>query len=557
VIQSGLDLEENQTVRSQICVIGAGPAGVILTLELAKAGLDVILLESGGLEAGEPYSADLKGTLVNARHHAGLDECRSRQLGGTSAQWAGRCVPLDPIDFEHRDYAENSGWPIEFEDLARFYPRANHYCHAGSCAYEVSKALPGAPPSIVPGFPNDVVSSTRLERWSLPTRFGKHYRKDLEANAHIRVLLHSVCTDIELGEHGAVTSLLAATEPGRHFHVKARVIVVAGGGLESTRLLLASRRYHSEGIGNANGHLGRYYMGHLFGSVAEIQFHGDPRKTIYGFERDRDGIYCRRRFWIDPETQRQNRLLNTALWLTNPPAADPGHGNGVLSAASLALQLPGLRDRLAPAALRKAFLGQADNASWLPHLRNTLMDLPSVAYRVPRFLYKRYMPQRRIPALFLYNRSNRYSLFYHAEQLPHRHNQVSLDTERDRFGMPILRIDYRYDSPEIDSVCRAHEVLAGQLHMCRLGTLHYRFDDLTGQIQEQASDGFHQIGTTRMSRQERDGVVDTNCQVHGVSNLYVCSSSVFPTGGQANPTLSIVALAVRLGQYLGRTLPRG
>ncbi len=540
----------------EVWSVFAGVAGVTLSLELAREGLDVILLEAGGLGARDVHSGDFDGHLINARHHAPLGECRSRQLGGTSALWAGRCVPLDPIDFEKRDYVDYSGWPIDFDELARFYPRANHYCHAGVYAYDVSQALPGAVLSIVPEFPNDVVNSARLERWSLPTHFGKHYRQELKNDAHIRVILHSVCVEIKLDEQGVVSGIVAATAPGRHFKVEASEFIVAGGGLESTRLLLASKGRDSDAIGNASGYLGRNYMGHLFGSVAEVQFCGDPRKTIYGLERDRDGVYCRRRFWIDPQTQRQEKLLNTALWLTNPPAADPGHGNGVLSAANLALRVPVLRDRLAPVAIRKAFLGHSEDRSWLPHLRNILLDMPSVATRVPQFLFKRFVPKRRIPALFLYNRSNRYSLFYHAEQPPHWRNRVSLDTQRDRFGMPRLRIDYRYNSQETDSICRAHKLFADQLHRRRLGILHYRHDDLSTQILEQASDGFHQLGTTRMSRYERDGVVDIHCRVHGVSNLYVCSSSVFPTSGQANPTLSIVALAVRLGQHLRHALPR-
>lgn len=556
MIQSGFDLVEDQTIRSQVCVIGAGAAGVTLTLELAREGLDVILLDSGGLGAPDLHSGDLDGHRVNAQHHAPLDECRSRQLGGTSALWAGRCVPFDPIDFEPRDYAGDSGWPIDFEELARFYPSANHYCHAGAYAYDVSQALPGAAPSMVPEFPNDVVSSTRLERWSLPTHFGKHYRQELRSNGHIRVVLHSFCVGIELDEPGAVSCVIAATAPGRQFRVAASVFVVAGGGLESTRLLLASKGNGNNGIGNTSGHLGRHYMGHLFGSIAEIQFTGDPRKTIYDFERDHDGVYCRRRFWITSQAQRKKKLLNTVLWLTSPPAEDPCHGSGVLSAACLALRVPGLRDRLAPAAIQKAFRGHTDSQSWLPHLRNILLDLPSVASRVPQFLFNHYVPRRRIPALFLYNRFNRYSLFYHAEQLPHWHNRVSLDNQRDRFGLPRLRIDYRYDLREIDSVCRAHELLTEQLDRHRLGTLHYRRDDRHAHVLEQACDGFHQLGTTRMSIHERDGVVDTNCRVHGVANLYVCSSSVFPTSGQANPTLSIVALAVRLGQHLKDTLSR-
>jgi choline dehydrogenase-like flavoprotein len=334
--------------------------------------------------------------------------------------------------------------------------------------------------------------------------------------------------------------------------VEAEFFALAGGGLETTRLLLASNSVEADGIGNRSGHLGRYYTGHVFGSVAEIQFRGDPRRTIYGFERDSDGIYCRRRFWLAPETQRKEGLLNTAFWPTNPPAADPQHRNGILSSAYIALSLPLLRDKLAAPAIQKMFCGESAGQSYWPHVRNIFLDLPRASLYEVHFLYRRFVTERRIPALFVYSPANRYDLYYHAEQAPNRGSRVELADDVDRFGMRRLRVDLRYCSQDIDSVVRAHEVLVREMqdHQ-RVARIDYKRDDVYGHVLEQATDGYHQIGTTRMAASERHGVVDGHCRIHGVENLYVCSSSVFPTSGHANPTLTIVALAVRLAHHIG------
>jgi len=553
LIEDGLDIPPGHVLSTQVCVVGAGAAGVTLALELAGRGADVMLLEAGGMKANKISSSDLAGEVLSLEHHAPLPDCRSRQLGGTTALWVGRCLPLDPVDLERRDYVPDSGWPIQWAELDRYYPRANEYCHAGAYAYTTTTALPGAPESLVPGFRDGALITSYIERWSPPTHFGRHYRGALATNKRIRVLLNSACTEVDLDpEHRRVNAVSVTTAPGRRFQIQAQTFVLAGGGLETTRLLLASNRVDHEGIGNRYSHLGRYYMGHLFGSIAEIQFSGDPRRTIYGFERDADGVYCRRRIWLAPETQRREGLLNTAFWSTNPPAANPEHRNGILSSAYIALSLPLVRDILAAPAIQKAFCGNASEPSYWPHVRNILLDLPQASLYTMQYLYRRFFTERRIPAVFVYSPVNRYDLYYHAEQAPSRDSRVVLAADADRLGMPRLRVDLRYSAQDVDSVVRAHEVLAREMHdHQRVASIRYKQDDVHGHVLEQAVDGFHQMGTTRMASSERHGVVDEHCRVHGVGNLYVCSSSVFPTAGHANPTLTIVALAVRLADHIG------
>jgi choline dehydrogenase-like flavoprotein len=557
VIQKGTDIRAGQTVTSEVCVIGGGAAGITLALELARRHIQVTVVEAGGLGAADPGSGDLEGELLDPGTHAPLEEVRGRQLGGTTSLWVGRCVPFDPIDFERREYLEDSGWPVSFEEIARYYPQANEYCHAGACAYTREDALPEAQPSLVPGCIDAAITANHLERWSLPTRFGSHYRRALAKSQEVRVLLHSVCTGIDLdSRRRTVTGITVSTSPGRTFRVEAQTFILAGGGLETTRLLLAASQGEPEGIGNRYGHLGRYYMGHLFGSVAEIAFTGDPRKTVYGFERDARGVYCRRRFWVTPEVQKREGILNTALWLDNPAPAEPLHRNGILSAAYLAMSIPVLRDWLAPAAIRKAFRGQPVPRSFWPHVRNIIADLPAASVYLSGFLVRHYLARRRLPGLQLFSPSNRYSLFYHAEQAPSPDSRIMLGERCDRFGVPRLRVDFRYSQQDIDSVYRAHQVLAAEVTRQGCASVQFKQEDVHAHIRQQVADGFHQLGTTRMSVDERSGVVDPNCRLHGIHNLYVCSSSVFPTSGQANPTLTIVALAIRLADHIARARDR-
>ncbi len=556
MIEDGSEVATGDVLKADVCLVGAGAAGITLALELAAQRIDVLLLEAGGEKFSETSAQELRGESVFPQHHAPLSECRSRQLGGTTALWVGRCLPLDPLDLDERDHVPGSGWPIEWSELESYYPQANEHCHVGAYAYTVQSALPGAPVSLIPGLREGVLNTSSIERWSLPTHFGRHYRRALASSSRINLLLNSACVELQLDPQSRrLTGLVVATALGRQFKVQARQYILAGGGLETTRMLLASSAVETEGLGNRSGHLGRHYMGHLFGSVAEIRFLGDPRQTIHGFERDRQGVYCRRRIGLTPDTQKNEGLLNTAFWPTNPPAGDPDHRNGVLSAAFLALSLPFLRDRLAAPIIQKMFCGEPREAAYAQHLRNILLDFSRASGHGAYYLYRRFFTQRRVPALFVFNPANRYDLYYHAEQSPNPDSHVTLSDERDRLGMRRLKVNLHYQEQDIDSVVRSHRVLENELvREQKVARIEFKRRDIHAHVREQACDGYHQIGTTRMAARERDGVVDKNCRVYGVENLYICSSSVFPTSGHANPTLTIVALAVRLANHLSRRL---
>jgi choline dehydrogenase-like flavoprotein len=336
--------------------------------------------------------------------------------------------------------------------------------------------------------------------------------------------------------------------------VKASRYVLACGGLETTRLLLASNDRHRDGIGNHSGHLGRWYMAHVESRIADVQFTTNPAETIYAHEQDADGVYVRRRMTFSAEMQAEQRLPNAAIWLVNPEISDPAHGSGVLSFVYLMLSSP-LGKRFVAEGIRQAHIKAHEHVSIARHLGNVARGLPSAIRFALSFGYKRYLKRgRHVPGFFVASASNAYPLMYHGEHLPNRESYVERTSARDELGVPRLRTHLAFGENDVDGVIRAHEQLDEYLREHELGHLVYRYADLRAAIHSQFSGGYHQAGTTRMSSSPEDGVVDRNLAVHGFDDLFVASSSVFVTSGQANSTFMIIALALRLADHLGDLL---
>jgi hypothetical protein len=548
-------LEDRTIVKSDIAIVGAGPAGIVMALELATAGYEVTLIESGSLRFSAAAQNLGEANYVTPQFHEPMSECTRRQLGGTSTIWGGRCLPYDPVDFDRRDYIPHSDWPIGYEEIAGYFQRACDYFFCGKAEFKIENIPNIDRTSIVPGLPDAEVITSTLERWSLPTNFGKEYFQDLKQSPRIKLLYNLTCTEIVTNEPGnssadRVELLHAKTLGGKHIDLQCQTYILAGGGVNTTRLLLASDRHHPGGIGNHSNLLGRFYMGHVSGSIADVQFTTPPQETVFGFDFDPDRIYLRRRFSFAREFLHQQQLPNIVAWLGSPKFSDPSHQNGVLSTAYLALSMPILKNFLTSTAMRKGAVGDEAKGIYRAHLSNVFKDFQQSLTFVPQFGYGRYIAKRKIPALFVYSADNKYPLHYHSEQVPNFDSKVSLSADRDELGMRKLNIDLRFSQQDIDGAIKAHKYWDRHLRDRDCGYLKYVTDDLEASIWSQAVDGFHQVGTTRMSAHPREGVLDPNCQVHGIDNLFVASSSNFVTSGQANSTFTIVAFALRLADHL-------
>lgn len=548
-------LAHGAVMESDITIVGAGAAGIVMALELSRAGRRVNLIESGGPRYDPRAQALADTPHFDPALHPPMHECTRRQIGGTSVIWGGRVVPFDPVDFDERPHVPHSRWPITYESIRPYFPKVCAYLRCGEPEFDIRR-IPGVTRhSIVPGLPDENVTTTSLERWSV-MNFGTVYAGDLRREPRLTLVHGLTCVEIECEPDAAhVSAVRAKTLSGKEVRLRAGRFVLACGGLSTTRLLLASDRAHPGGIGNHSGLLGRFYQGHISGRIAEVRFSTPPRETVYGFDRDPEGVYLRRRFTFTREFQHEAKLGNISAWLVNPDIGDPRHGNGILSFAYLALSSP-LGRFLASEAIRKSAIKSAAYGGIGAHLLNMLRDLPRTAVFIPTFGYKRYFARRRVPGFFQPSRSNVYALHYFGEPMPNPDSRVVLADERDELGMRRIRIEQKYSKRDVEYVIDAHRHWDAYLRRHGRGELRYIVDDIEKSIWEQAGDGFHQVGTTRMAERPEDGVVDPSGRVHGLDNLYVTGSSTFVTAGQANSMFMILVLALRLAEHLRNLPPR-
>jgi choline dehydrogenase-like flavoprotein len=525
-----------------LCVIGAGPVGLSLALEAGGLGIDVLLVEAGPAAASRRLAgadpADV--TIQHPPHHAALNEATSRGVGGTSRLWGGKCVPFEPIDFEERPYLPVSGWPIVYSELARWHESAAAYLQCGHDFHNEDPAW------------RDLgrIEVCQQERWSRRLFVADNLGARVLADPRIALLTDATVTDLALG-HGDTVSHAEVRTGGTSVRVRARQFAIAGGGLKTTRLLLQMQRQRPVLLGGPGGPLGRHYAGHLTGSIADIVLSSAEEFRPLDLRRDADGSYVRRRFTATAEAQREQQLLNTAFYLSNPLFADHRHGNGALSALFLAMRAPLVGRQLALPETRQRNPGSGWR-NYAVHLGNvgrqplrTVRDLTPVIRR-------RLFSAQRMSVFVVPNGRGVYALRYHAEQTCRPDNRVYLNDRQSTDGLLGVDVDFRYSDQDTDSIIRSHALLDEQLRAAGRGRLTYHMSaaERPAAVLAQARDGYHQVGTTRMSDDPATGVVDRNCRVHGLSNLFVASSSVFPTAGEANPTFTAVCLAVRLAHHL-------
>jgi len=536
-------------LEADVCIVGGGPAGIALALSLADTGLSVLLLEAGRKSQDKQAQALYQGEVASEALHSPTHRYRLRGLGGSSSLWGGRCVPYDPIDFDTRAWVPASGWPISYTDLLPHYVAANALCEAGRYAYDAREAFADQPP-LIAGFASDIVRSTSLERFSCPTDFGVRYRRRLQLAPRLRVIEGAVCTAIRLAPDGAsVRALDLASLDGNRFQASARTVVLACGGLETARLLLASDDVAPQGVGNQHDVVGRYYQCHVAGNVGTLTLLGNPSDVRHGYEVTPDGVYCRRRLSITPSRQERHGLLNAVARLHFPRITDPTHHSGVLSGLYLA----------------KSFIGyeygkrlhDADGAgagTWLRHVRNVAGDPLDTAAFLAHWLRRRTLAQRKFPSVILRNRINRFSLELQGEQTPLADSRVTLGTGVDALGMRRIRVDWRYCRADIESLAATLDLIAAEMARTGAGRLAYQRETLEEDLLRYGAYGGHHIGTARMGTDRRTSVIDADCKLHTVDNLYVAGSAAFPTSSQANPTLTLIALSLRLGAHLGTRL---
>lgn len=540
---ASLEHLETSALHTTVCIVGAGAAGITLACELDGAGFDVLLLEAGGLRPDASLADYYAGTA--SAPHPDPTQFRRAVFGGTTGLWGGRCIAYDPVDLDRRPYVQNSGWPISYEELARHYPRAMTYCDAGRFDFSIDTSL-GTPVPTIGGYGGDAdVLADRIERYSWPTNFGTRYRRKIEESPNVRAVLGARClrlTKVEGADRIEAIELIDKT--GRRCRVAASVFILATGGIEVPRLLLSSDE-QGAGFGNLGDALGRYYMCHFENTVGRIVPRtGNP--VAFDFERTTDGVYCRRQLRFTPAALQRHRLLNMAFRLHFPNYADASHGSSVMSGIFLA------KSMLVPEYRAILQHNSADvvAAPTAEHLRNVVLGLPQLARFAGQWLFRIRLAKRKLPYTLVRNADGSFPLEFNSEQTPLASNRVQLADETDRHGLRRVRIDWQVSEADADAAFRGFQLLRDSLK--RSGACELRFDEATlrSQLSRSMPLGGHHIGTARMNASANQGVVDENCAVFGLPNLFVASSAVFPTSSHANPTLTIVAVALRLAAHV-------
>lgn len=520
-------------IKADICIAGAGAAGITLASALDRSRLSVCLIESGGFKVSEALQS------LNALDNVGYPVrenfmSRARYFGGSCNLWAGRTMKLCPMDLIERDWVAYSGWPISYEELERYYPRAGRLlCLPAFDNFEDSANLAGVgvEEAAVLGY-DRLRPSVAL--WApKPLRFGKVYRRLLKASRNVTTFINANATEFVASSSGSrVGALTVKTVTGRQLSIEAKNYVLACGGLESARLLLVSRTQHPNGMGNAHDVVGRYFQDHpraIYGRIRLARPVSLPYLLGMPISTGKVQIGLR----LSDQLQRTEGLLNSYVSLE--PQLSPLAMMQYESAVNAAKIL-----------LRRGHAGRRSDVFRrdLGEMRDMIYLLtpkeimPQAVYRVYAWLKRRM--RRTVSASHL-------TVINFCEQAPRPASRVYLSDKRDALGMQTLVLDWRLGEEEPRSIRRLHEVLGQAVESAGLGVLEMEQQDIST---VRFTDASHHIGTLRMSRDPKSGVVDEHCKVHGIENLFVAGSAVFPTAGHANPTLTIVALALRLADRL-------
>ena len=524
MIIDAVEVQAGAEIPVDVCVIGAGAAGISLAIELSSSGLIVGVLEGGGLEF-EDESQELYKAKVFGKMYPDPLYTRLRFFGGSTNHWAGHCAELAEDDFEPKPWLSVDGWPIRKSDLAQYYKKAKAYCGLSDVSFNVDYWKQKSGKQIISKqFP---WLDTGVSINTLQTLFGDVYRPFLTSSETTLVFLHATVIAIEAD--GTATAIerveVVSTHQDRRFSVKARAFVLACGGIENARLLLASKSVNERGLGNDYDLVGRYFMDHPVAKVA-IFYPSNPAKVAQYLEFDPDAHGW---FRISPSTMRQEGLAGARLPMI--PVSRYYASEGIESFHIL---------------LNAVEAGTVPN-DLTHHFWNVARDIDMVAEAIARKWFDASITSDA-------DRRDVYLVDSMMEQLPDRANRISLSSERDRLGLPRVEIQWRLSEADKDSLWRSCELLGRGLGASGAGRLRVLGDQEGRTWDDLLNFGHHHMGTTRMHDDPRHGVVDRHLRVHGLHNLYVVGSSVFPTGGHVPPTLTIVALAVRLAEHLRATV---
>jgi choline dehydrogenase-like flavoprotein len=517
-----------ELIETDLCIVGAGPAGITVAKQFQTGRTRVCLLESGGRAVERRPQRRNRGESVGYPIHR-LDQSRVRAFGGTSRHWPpdeGLAIrPLDPIDFETRSGLPWSGWPFDRAHLEPWYVSAQAVCQGGPYDYDPSGWTEGGNNALC--LDDDTVGTTVFQHG--PAAFDGYHAELADAPA-VTVFQHATVTELLPDDHDRdrVDRVDVRRDDGSHFFVRARVFVLAAGGIENPRLLLLSRRAQPSGLGNAYDLVGRFFAERLSARTGYIVPDSPElidQAAFYDIRPAR-GTRVQGALRVAEAVQAERQLRNCAFFLLRRDASITAE-----AVRSLATMVKAARRRpVAP--------------GMLGHARNVVTGARGLAgYAAGSVAARRGAGHARPEVLVIR---------VQGEQAPNPDSRITLGERTDEFGLPVARVGWRVGEDDVASIRTSQELLDAALRGAGLG----RVGGMLGSEHPPVlfEGNYHHLGATRMHPDPGRGVVDADAKIHGVRNVYVAGSSVFPTYGCSNPTLTIVALALRLADHVGKQL---
>ena len=499
------ELENFSTIEGDICIIGAGAAGISMALDWMSAGKNVILLEGGGFDYEPEVQALYQGENIGQRYY-NLLATRLHFFGGTTSHWGGYCARMDPIDFTERPWVPHSGWPITYGDLEPYYPKAQELVEISSHPWDLDFWL--EKDAELKALPLDAqVLQTKVFQFSPPTKFGKVYREAIVASKNVTLYTHANLTNIQTHTSGkAVDSCTIKSLNGSTHSVKAKHFVLAMGAIQNARMLLASNTQAPKGLGNDHDLVGRYFMEHPEIQTGQFLMPAPGPMKLYTLEFLKSRMYGELK--VSEERQQTEKILNGTLFMHPTPLAR-----------------------------KKAWIDifPEDDEGAMAKAKKSVQDFKvGNNPAIDSTKYRQFQIQTRL------------------EQAPNPDSRVTLAQEKDQLEVQKVKLNWQLTALDKHTNKMMHHLLAieaGKAGVGRLQIPDWITDD-EAPWPSTLGGGWHHMGTTRMHHDPKKGVTDANCKVHGIENLHVAGSSCFATAGAATPTLSLIALTLRLSEHL-------
>ena len=524
--------KEDEVFESELCIIGGGAAGIDMARFFDKKNKSVLVIESGGIEFEQNtqklYEMKCIGKSIRDGEYnfrpclseALKGECRVRMFGGTTNIWSGKWKMLEPIDFERKEWIPNSGWPISYEDLLPYYKEIAQEYGILDLNSRLYKDLQTERIDSVLSKTSDIKYTIHYTQRP-PLNFNTNlYKEEMIKSQNLSILLHANAYELILDDSLKVLEkLVVKTLEKKEYTIISEVFILACGGLENARLLLSSNKQIPAGIGNTRNLVGRFYMDHPKGKFGIVKPSNSYSASKILLDSHKKLKSYRIGLSLSEHKQKELKVLNHNFYLT------PVYKEQRFELLIFTLEM------------LKLAISEFSVSQFISEIKILLKNFTCFIRMMARKLLNK-------PII------SYYEMTHYLEQSPNPESKLFLSEETDALGMRKLVIDWNLSSLDKESFERFIKQMQKVFYDTGLGDLftNKNYNDL-----KFVGDASHHMGTTRMGNNIEDGVVDRNCKVFGIDNLYIAGSSIFPTSGNANPTYTILALSRKLCHHLIRS----